>query len=347
MRFLDQADIHILSGRGGDGCISFRREKFIEFGGPDGGNGGRGGDVWGECVGDLATLIDFRYRPIYKAGNGGQGMGRQRAGAAGSDIVLALPAGTMIHEYAPENADFSITIADLTEVGSRILLASGGGGGRGNGSFKSSTRRTPRISTPGQAAIEKHLRLSLHCIADIGLIGLPNVGKSSLLRRLSAAVPKVGAYPFTTLHPHLGVLRKGVTEIIIADLPGLIPEAHKGVGLGIQFLGHAERCPILLHLIAADSADPVADWRAIRGELGAYGHDLDRKPELVFLNKSDLISAADADRCCADFTAATGIEAATISCISGQGLDQLTNTLLATHRHHNTTPAAATSSWYP
>jgi GTP-binding protein len=284
MKFLDQAKVYVRSGDGGAGAVSFRREKFIEFGGPDGGDGGRGGDVWAEAVDGLNTLIDYRYQQHFKAKTGGHGMGRDRAGAKGADVVLRVPAGTQIFEE-----DGETLIADLTEVGQRVLLAKGGNGGFGNAHFKSSTNRAPRRANPGQEGRERSIWLRLKLIADIGIVGLPNAGKSTLLARVSAARPKIADYPFTTLHPNLGVVRHKGREFVLADIPGLIEGAHEGAGIGDRFLGHVERCRALLHLVDAAGEDPVGAYRTVRGELTVYGHGLTEKPEIVALSRVDLV----------------------------------------------------------
>jgi GTPase len=285
MKFLDEAKVYIASGAGGNGCVSFRREKFIEFGGPNGGDGGRGGDVVVEAVTGLNTLIDYRYQQHFKAQRGGNGMGKDRAGANGKDVVLKVPVGTQVYEE-----DGETLLADLTEVGQRVTIAEGGNGGFGNAHFKSSTNRAPRHANPGQPGEEHTIRLRLKLIADAGLIGLPNAGKSTFLAAVSAAKPKIADYPFTTLHPQLGVVEVDGHEFVLADLPGLIEGAHEGIGLGDRFLGHTERCRVLLHLIDGTSDDAGEAYRIVRGELEAYGHGLTDKPEIVALSKSDALT---------------------------------------------------------
>src|SRR5829696_2628922 len=280
MKFLDQAKVYIRSGDGGAGSVSFRREKFIEFGGPDGGDGGRGGDVWAEAVDGLNTLIDYRYQQHFKAEKGGHGMGRSRAGAKGKDAVLRVPVGTQIFEE-----DNETLIADLVKPGDRVLLARGGNGGFGNEHFKSSTNRAPRHANPGQPAEERWVWLRLKLIADAGLVGLPNAGKSTFLAAVSAAKPKIADYPFTTLAPHLGVVRLDTRSFVLADIPGLIEGASEGAGLGHRFLGHVERCAVLLHLIDITGEDPVAAYRVVRKELKKYHAGLAAKPELVALSE--------------------------------------------------------------
>jgi len=285
MKFLDEAKVYIASGAGGNGCVSFRREKFIEFGGPNGGDGGSGGDVVVEAVTGLNTLIDYRYQQHFKAQRGGNGMGKDRAGANGKDVVLKVPVGTQVYEE-----DGETLLADLTEVGQRVTIAEGGNGGFGNAHFKSSTNRAPRHANPGQPGEEQTIRLRLKLIADAGLIGLPNAGKSTFLAAVSAAKPKIADYPFTTLHPQLGVVEVDGREFVLADLPGLIEGAHEGIGLGDRFLGHTERCRVLLHLIDGTSDDAGEAYRIVRGELEAYGHGLTDKPEIVALSKSDALT---------------------------------------------------------
>ena len=285
MKFLDQAKIQIRSGDGGNGCVAFRREKFIEFGGPSGGNGGRGGDVLVEAVSGLNTLIDYRYRQHFKAGRGKNGMGKERAGANGADLMLKVPAGTQIFDE-----DGDTLLADLVAVGDRAVLARGGNGGFGNAHFKSSTNRAPRHANPAQSGEERTIWLRLKLIADAGLVGLPNAGKSTFLAAVSAAKPKIADYPFTTLVPQLGVARIDGREFVLADIPGLIEGAHEGSGLGDRFLGHIERCRVLLHLVDGTSEDAGAAYRTVRHELEAYGHGLTEKPEIVALTKADALA---------------------------------------------------------
>jgi len=284
MKFLDQAKIFLRSGAGGDGAVSFRREKYVEFGGPDGGDGGRGGDVIFESVAGLNTLIDFRYAQHFKAGRGQHGMGRDRTGAGAEDLVIKVPVGTQIIDDESETM-----IADFTEVGQRIVVLRGGEGGKGNAFFKSSTNRAPREFEPGQPYEEMWVWLRLKLIADAGLLGMPNAGKSTLLNAVSNAQAKVGAYPFTTLKPQLGVVGHKGQEFVLADIPGLIAGAADGVGIGDRFLGHIERCRILLHLVDADSEDPAGAYEIVRDELDAYGAGLEDKDEIIALNKTDLV----------------------------------------------------------
>src|SRR4051794_14200085 len=285
MKFLDEAKVYIRSGNGGNGCISFRREKFIEFGGPNGGDGGRGGDVIVEAVDGLNTLIDYRYQQHFTAKSGGGGMGKDRHGANGADMVMKVPAGTQIYEE-----DGETLLADLAKVGDKVVLAKGGNGGFGNAYFKSSTNRAPRHANPGQPGEERTIRLRLKLIADAGLVGLPNAGKSTFLAAVSAAKPKIADYPFTTLHPQLGVFAVDGREFVMADIPGLIEGAHEGVGLGDRFLGHVERCRVLLHLVDATYEDAGESYKTVRAELKAYSADLATKPEIVALAKSDAMT---------------------------------------------------------
>lgn len=282
MKFLDQAKIFIRSGNGGPGSVSFRREANVPYGGPDGGDGGRGGDIVAKCVNGLNTLIDFRYQQHFKAESGRPGAGRDKSGLSGKQIILRLPVGTQIL-----SDDQTTILADLTRVGQEIILAKGGEGGHGNAFFKSSTNQAPRKSQPGISGLEMWVWLRLKLIADAGLVGLPNAGKSTFLSVVSAAKPKIADYPFTTLHPNLGVVAIDGKEFVMADIPGLIEGAHEGAGIGHRFLGHVERCRVLLHLIDATHTDPIASWRTIRIELSAYDDGLARKPEIIALSKCD------------------------------------------------------------
>jgi GTP-binding protein len=315
MRFLDQAKVYIRSGDGGNGCLSFRREKFIEFGGPDGGDGGHGGSVWVECVENLNTLIDFRYQQHFKAGNGKHGMGANRAGAAGADGVLKVPPGTQV--FAEDNETL---IADLVRPGERALIASGGNGGFGNAHFKSSTNRAPRRVNPGQAGIEMTIWLRLKLIADAGIIGLPNAGKSTFLAAVSAAKPKIADYPFTTLHPNLGVVKAGEVDFVLADIPGLIEGAHEGAGIGDRFLGHVERCRVLLHLVDVNEPDVAEAYRTVRGELKAYGAGLHRKREIVALSKCDAVTPEVAAEKAAELQRAARKKPLLLSAVAGKGV---------------------------
>jgi GTP-binding protein len=316
MKFLDQAKVFVRSGDGGNGSVSFRREKFIEFGGPDGGDGGKGGVVWVEAVANLNTLIDYRYQQHFKAKSGGQGMGKDRAGANAPNVVLKVPVGTELLEE-----DNETVIADLDRAGKRVLLARGGNGGFGNAHFKSSTNRAPRRANPGQAGEERWIWLRLKLIADVGVVGLPNAGKSTFLAAVSAARPKIADYPFTTLSPNLGVVRLDGREFIAADIPGLIEGAHEGAGLGDRFLGHVERCTVLLHLVDATGEDPVAAYRSVRGEIVAYGHGVAEKPEVVVLTKSDAVDKKAIDAARQAFRKKVGIRPMTMSAVSGDGVE--------------------------
>src|ERR1700681_4081243 len=287
MKFLDEAKIFIRSGDGGNGCVAFRREKFIEFGGPSGGDGGKGGDVMAQAVDGLNTLIDYRYQQHFKAKSGRAGMGKDRHGGNAEDVVLKVPAGTQIYEE-----DGETLLADLTTVGETATLARGGNGGFGNAHFKSSTNRAPRHANPGQPGEERTIRLRLKLIADAGLIGLPNAGKSTFLAAVSAAKPKIADYPFTTLHPGLGVVRIDGRDFVLADIPGLIEGAHEGHGLGDRFLGHIERCRVLLHLVDAGTGHAGKAYKTVRRELEAYGGGLADKPEIVALSKIDTVDQA-------------------------------------------------------
>ncbi len=284
MKFLDEAKIHVKAGAGGAGVVAFRREKFIEFGGPDGGDGGRGGSVVLEAVANLNTLIDFRYQQHFKAPRGGHGMGENRSGAAGEDLHIKVPVGTQILAEDKETL-----LVDMLQAGQSVVIARGGDGGFGNAHYKSSTNRAPRRADPGWPGEERWIWLRLKLIADVALVGLPNAGKSTFLARVSRARPKIADYPFTTLNPQLGVVGIDGEELVIADLPGLIEGAHEGAGLGTRFLGHMERCAVLLHLIDGTAADVAASYRAVRTEIEAYGHGLVDKPEIIGLNKSDAI----------------------------------------------------------
>jgi GTP-binding protein len=325
MKFLDKAKIYIKAGDGGAGSVSFRREKYIEFGGPDGGDGGKGGNVYAECVDGLNTLIDYRYQQHFKAGKGQHGMGRNRTGAKGKDITLSLPVGTQIMD-----AEFGTLIADLTQLGQKVLLAEGGNGGFGNARFKSSTQQAPRHANPGHEGEDLWLLLQLKLIADAGLVGLPNAGKSTFLATVSRAKPKIADYPFTTLHPHLGVVSHNTSEFVLADIPGLIEGAHEGVGLGDQFLSHVERCKVLIHLVAADSEDVVADYKTVRHELLSYGHGLEDKPEIIVLSKCDLVKTAHLQKAYEALRDETGQRPFRVSSGAYQGLDDVLQAIQAT-----------------
>lgn len=316
MKFLDQAKIFVKSGGGGGGCISFRREKNIAFGGPNGGDGGRGGDVWAVANSDLNTLIDYRYKQHFKAGTGIHGMGRDRAGAAGEDVIIQLPVGTQIID-----TDTDEVLVDLVEDEQRALLAQGGNGGWGNARFKSATNQAPRKANPGEDGEERWVWLRLKLLADAGLVGLPNAGKSTFLSTVTAATPKTADYPFTTLHPHLGVVDLGPAErFVLADLPGLIEGASEGAGLGHRFLGHVERCAAVLHLVDASTEDPAKDYRTIRQELLDYDGGIEDKPEIIVLSKADIVTSERLEEVKADLEAASGQTPMIISSATQQGL---------------------------
>jgi GTP-binding protein len=345
MKFLDEAKVYIRSGDGGNGCVSFRREKFIEYGGPNGGDGGKGGDVIAEAVDGLNTLIDYRYQQHFFAKNGHAGMGKDRHGANGADAVLKVPVGTQIYEE-----DGATLLADLTERGQRAVLASGGNGGFGNTHFKSSTNRAPRRANPGQPGEEHTLRLRLKLIADAGIIGLPNAGKSTFLAAVSAARPKIAEYPFTTLQPQLGVVEIDGREFVLADIPGLIEGAHEGVGLGDRFLGHVERCRVLLHLVDGTGDDAGAVYKTVRAELSAYGQGLADKPEIVALNKADALGAAAIKEQAARIKRAARKPPLVISAVSGQGVPEVLRALIAViekARDAAVEKRAASAAWNP
>jgi GTP-binding protein len=346
MKFLDQAKVYIRSGDGGAGSVSFRREKFIEFGGPDGGDGGKGGDVWAECVDGLNTLIDYRYQQHFKAPKGQHGMGKNRAGAKGSDVVLKVPVGTEILDE-----DGETLIADLTAVGQRVLLAKGGNGGFGNAYFTTSTNRAPRRANPGQEGQERWIWLRLKLIAEAGLVGLPNAGKSTFLATVTSAKPKIADYPFTTLHPGLGVVRVDGREFVLADIPGLIEGASEGAGLGDRFLGHVERCRVLLHLVEGTSEHAGKAYKIVRGELAAYGHGLAEKPEIVALSKADALDPDTLKEQVARLKRAAKRAPVVLSSASGQGVQEALRALLSiidAERTGTGAPATAEAAeWRP
>jgi GTP-binding protein len=330
MKFLDQAKVYLSSGHGGAGCVGFRREKFIEYGGPDGGNGGRGGDVIALAKANLNTLIDFRYRQHFKAQRGGHGAGQNRSGAKGEDAIIEVPIGTQIFEE-----DNETLVADLTKPGQTFVLCKAGDGGFGNTHYKSSTNQAPKRADPGWPGEERWLWLRLKLIADVGLVGLPNAGKSTFLAATSHARPKVADYPFTTLKPQLGVVKVDEAEFVVADLPGLIEGAHEGRGLGTRFLGHLERCGAILHLLDGTEDEIVAAYKTIRAELEAYGHGLDEKPEIIGLNKIDALDAAAIKKKTAALTRAAkklspGAQVMALSGVAGTGV---TEVLRALHVH--------------
>ncbi len=341
MKFLDQAKIFVKSGDGGAGCVGFRREKFIEFGGPDGGDGGRGGNVIVVAKDNLNTLIDYRYQQHFKAQRGGHGMGQNRSGAKGEDVILEVPIGTQIFEE-----DNETLVADLTTAGQTVVLAKGGDGGFGNTHYKSSTNQAPRRADPGWPGTEQWLWLRLKLIADVGLVGLPNAGKSTFLAATSKARPKIADYPFTTLKPQLGVVRSREAEFVIADLPGLIEGAHEGRGLGHRFLGHVERCGAILHLIDGTEDNVAAAYRAIRAELAAYGHGLDEKPEIIGLNKIDALDATAIKKKTAALTRAAkklspGAKVMPLSAVAGTGVNEVLHALYAHVRKRRAADAKA------
>ena len=319
MKFLDQAKVQIRAGDGGTGCASFRRERNVPRGGPDGGNGGRGGSVWAEAAEGLNTLIDFRFQQHFRAKNGRQGEGALRSGAAGADSVLRVPVGTQF--FAAESGEL---LAEVEAPDQRVLLAKGGEGGLGNAHFKTSTRRAPRTAQPGLPGEERRVRMSLRLIADAGIVGLPNAGKSTFLAAVSRAKPKVADYPFTTLHPHLGVATLGDMEFVLADIPGLIEGAHEGTGLGHQFLSHVERCRVLVHLVDGTGGDVAGAYRTVREELRLYGHGLAEKTEIVALSKIDAVSAAtEQDEKRQALADVCGTEVLAVSAVAGAGIANL------------------------
>jgi GTP-binding protein len=323
MKFLDEAKVYVRSGDGGNGCVAFRREKFIEFGGPSGGNGGRGGNVVIEAVDGLNTLIDYRYQQHFKARPGVHGKGKDQHGARGSDVVLKVPVGTQVYDE-----DGETLIADLTKLGERVLLAEGGNGGFGNAHFKSSTNRAPQHANPGQTGEERWIWLRLKLIADAGIVGLPNAGKSTFLAATSAAKPKIADYPFTTLHAQLGVVESDGREFVLADIPGLIEGAHEGIGLGDRFLGHIERCRVLLHLVDGTGGHAGEAYKTVRAELDAYGEGLTDKPEIVALTKIDAMTPEDIKQQAARLKRAAKRTPLLLSAQSRQGVTEALRALL-------------------
>jgi GTP-binding protein len=324
VHFLDQAKIFVRSGAGGAGAVSFRREKFIEFGGPDGGDGGKGGDIVFEAVPGLNTLIDFRYTQHFRAPRGKGGAGSNRTGAGGDDLVIKVPIGTQILADDEERT----LLADLTKPGQRVAFLKGGMGGRGNASYKSSTNRAPRQHQTGEPGEEMWVWLRLKLLADVGLVGLPNAGKSTFLNSVSNAAAKVGDYPFTTLRPQLGVVRHKGREFVLADIPGLIEGAAEGAGIGDRFLGHVERTRLLLHLIDGSAADPVEAWRVVRGELEQYGAGLTAKPEVIALTKADLLDDKQCAKVVKALEKASGARVFPISAPLEEGLELLLDTII-------------------
>lgn len=348
MKFLDQAKVYIRSGDGGAGSVSFRREKYIEYGGPDGGDGGRGGDVWVECVQGLNTLIDYRYKQHFKAKTGMHGMGRNRNGAKGDDVVLKVPIGTQIL-----TEDEEVEIADLTEIGQRICLAKGGNGGFGNAHFKSSVNQAPRRANPGLTGQDMWIWLRLKLIADAGLVGLPNAGKSTFLAATTAAKPKIADYPFTTLHPNLGVVRIDAREFVLADIPGLIEGAHEGVGIGDRFLGHVERCRVLLHLVDATEEDVAGAYSIVRHELLEYGGDLGEKREIIALSKVDAVDDDALAEKSSAIQTLTGQSPLLLSSATGAGVTEALRAIMQTIEEartaevEDTLPAKDNEAWSP
>jgi GTP-binding protein len=324
MHFLDQAKIYICSGTGGPGAVGFRREKYVEYGGPDGGDGGKGGDIIFEAVEGLNTLIDFRYTQHFRAPRGKGGAGSNRTGGGGDDLVIKVPIGTQIISDDKEHV-----LADLTKAGERIVLLRGGDGGRGNASYKTSTNRAPRQHGTGWPGEEMWVWLRLKLLADIGLVGLPNAGKSTFLNQVTNAQAKVGAYPFTTLHPQLGVVRHRNREFVVADIPGLIEGAADGAGIGDRFLGHIERCRVLLHLVDANNEDVGESYRTVRDEIEIYGAGLAEKPEILALNKADTLDDEMLDALAAELEAEAGVRSYRLSGVTGAGSEAVLDALLA------------------
>ncbi|HEX9933539.1 MAG TPA: GTPase ObgE [Allosphingosinicella sp.] len=346
MHFLDQAKIFIRSGAGGPGAVSFRREKFVEYGGPDGGDGGKGGDIVFEAVEGLNTLIDFRYTQHFKAPRGKGGAGRNQTGAGGGDLLVKVPVGTQVLSEEKEHV-----LADFTEVGQRVVLLKGGEGGRGNASYKTATNRAPRQHGTGWPGEEMWVWLRLKLIADVGLLGLPNAGKSTFLNAVTNANAKVGAYPFTTLHPKLGVVRHRDREFVMADIPGLIEGAAEGAGIGDRFLGHVERTRVLLHLIDANVEDVGDAWHTIRGELEAYGEGLEDKPELIALSKADTLDEELLAALSDELEAEAGVRPLIVSGATGAGVGAVLDALLEHLRQESVSATAHEEgdqgSWSP
>ena len=339
MKFLDQAKIHIQSGNGGNGCVSFRREKFVEFGGPNGGNGGKGGDIIIKCVDGLNTLIDYRYRQHFKAKNGSPGIGSDKTGRSGEDTIIEVPRGTLILEEDNEEV-----IADVVNKDQSLTILKGGNGGFGNAHFKSSENQTPRTANDGENGQEKWIWLRLKLIADIGLIGLPNAGKSTLISTVSEAKPKIADYPFTTLNPVLGIAKYNDNELVIADIPGLIEGAHEGKGLGDRFLGHIERCNLLLHLIDANDSDVINSWKTVRNEISAYSKELDEKKEIIVLSKSDSINEEKLDEKLIILKDYTNKDVFKMSSVTGKGI---TSILRILHDNISKTEDDDIKGWQP
>jgi len=345
MKFLDQVKVYVRSGSGGGGAVSFRREKYIEYGGPDGGDGGRGGDVWIEAVEGLNTLIDYRYQQHFKAGTGVHGMGRNRHGANGEDVVLKVPVGTEVLDEDKE------LIVDMDHTGQRVLLAKGGNGGFGNTHFKGPVNQAPRHANPGLEGQELAIWLRLKLIADVGIVGLPNAGKSTFLAAASAARPKIADYPFTTLAPNLGMVDLSVGErFILADIPGLIEGASEGAGIGTRFLGHVERTAVLVHLIDGTQEDVAQAWRTVRHELEAYGEGLEDKPEILALNKIDALDDETIAAKAAELEAAAGVKVRLVSGVAKQGVTELLReayALVQARKGEVAAEAAGPEDWAP
>jgi GTP-binding protein len=346
MKFLDQCKIYIRSGDGGGGAVSFRREKFIEYGGPDGGDGGRGGDVWIEAVDGLNTLIDYRYMQHFRAETGVHGMGRNRHGRNGEDVLLKVPVGAQVYEE-----DHETLIADLDKAGMKLRLLKGGNGGFGNAYFKGPVNQAPDWANPGLPGVEKAIWLRLKLIADAGLVGLPNAGKSTFLAAVSAARPKIADYPFTTLTPGLGVVDLGVNErFVLADIPGLIEGASDGAGLGTRFLGHVERTAVLIHLVDGTQDDVAGAWRTVRGELGAYGEGLTDKAEILAMTKVDALDPATRKSQAKKLAKAAGRQPLLVSAVSGEGVRELLLTAIVDIREARAVVAAESAppeAWRP
>ncbi len=346
MKFLDQAKVYIRSGAGGAGCISFRREKNVARGGPDGGDGGKGGDIWIEAADGLNTLIDYRYQQHFKAGTGVHGMGGNRTGSAGNDVILRVPTGTQVLDEFGEEL-----LLDLTKVGQKACLLTGGNGGWGNARFKSSVNQSPRKANPGELTSDRWIWLRLKLFADAGLLGLPNAGKSTLLASVSEAKPKTAAYPFTTLHPSLGVVDIDASRrFVLADIPGLIEGAADGAGLGSRFLGHVERAGVLLHLVDGTADDPATAYNVVRGELAQYGGGLNERTEIVALNKIDAMPEDEIKTKQAELAAACGSKVRLISGVSGAGVSALMGELsvvIKQHQKAKNAPQEEPDSWSP